>query len=164
MGIFFISQINLLTKETSRPKRNLTGMKKCNNCPICPFVKPGKTAKSTANNCCVDINTNVNCKTKNCIYLVECKKCKEQYIGQTERTIQERFSEHRGYVTNHHISKATGFHFNQKGHSESDMEVSIVEKVYSTNDQFREQREKMFINLFCPQASEASWGATKEIP
>ena len=131
---------------TRRPKRNVPGMKKCLNCPICPFVQPGRSVTSTANTCTVDINTAVTCKTRNIIYCITCKRCSEQYIGESERSLQERFSEHRGYVTNRNLTKATGLHFNQRGHSVSDMSVSIVEKVYSKNENFRKEREKMFIN------------------
>ena len=31
----------------SRPKRDKAGMKKCNNCPICPFVNTGQIVKSS---------------------------------------------------------------------------------------------------------------------
>ena len=41
---------------SKRPKREVPGMKKCLNCPICPFVKPGNTVKSSVNNYTVDIN------------------------------------------------------------------------------------------------------------
>ena len=80
------------------------------------------------------------------IYCISCKRCSEQYIGESERSLQERFSEHRGYVTNGNISKATGLHFNQRGHSVSDMSVTIIEKIYSNNQNFRKEREKMYIN------------------
>ena len=132
----------------SRPKRELPGMKKYLNCPTCPFVKTGKTVKSNQNNCVVDINTNVTCQTKNIIYLLSCKKCPEQYIGESHRTLQDRFADHRGYVNNQNLTKATGLHFNQKGHKISDMEITILEKIYNKNDQFRKQREKMWINRF----------------
>ena len=128
-----------------RPKREVLGMKKCLNCPICPFVHPGHSVKSTANNFTVDINTAVNCKTKNMIYCISCRRCSEQYIGESDRSLQERFSEHRGYVTKNHQHKATGYHFNQKGHSVSDMSVSILEKVYNRDERFRKEREKFYI-------------------
>ena len=47
--------------KITRSKRIIPGMTKCNDCPICPFVKEGKTVKSTAIKCTVDIN----CQTKN---------------------------------------------------------------------------------------------------
>ena len=131
-----------------RSKRDLPGMKKCNNCPICPYVKVGKSVKSTANKYTVDINTSVNCQSKNLIYLLECKKCREQYTGETERTLQDRFSDHLGYVRNTHLTKATGFHFNQPGHKISDMQITIIEKLHNFDSQFRKKREEMYINDF----------------
>ena len=71
-----------------------------------------------------------------------------QYIGETEWMLKDRFSEHKGYVTTKSQSKTTGMHLNQKGHSVSNMQISIIEKVYNQDDQFRKQREKMFIQKF----------------
>ena len=71
-----------------------------------------------------------------------------QYIGETERTLVERFSEHLGYVHNEHLNQATGWHFNLKGHSVSDMEISIVEKIHSRDENVRKEREKLYITQF----------------
>ena len=71
-----------------------------------------------------------------------------QYIGETDRSLQDRFSEHKGYVANHRLHKATGHHFNPPGHKISDMEVSIVEKIFNTDAQFRKTREKLMIRNF----------------
>ena len=46
------------------------------------------------------------------------------------------------------LTKATGAHFNQRGHSISDMQITIIEKVFNPDPQFWKQREKMFINKF----------------
>ena len=134
--------------QPSRPKRKLPGMTKCNRCPICPFVKVGKSVKSTASNKTVNINEPVNCQTRNAIYCINCKKCSMQYIGECERSLQKRFSDHRGYVTNKILKKATGQHFNLPGHSISDMEVTILEKVFNKDSQFRRAREKNYIQDF----------------
>ena len=137
-----------LPPENTRQKRQLNGMKKCLNCPICPFVVEGKLVKSKASSEVVQINAPVTCQTKNIIYCISCIKCREQYIGTSERTLQKRFSEHRDYVKNEHLNKATGWHFNKKGHSVADMTVSIVEKVYSSNESLRLERESHYINKF----------------
>ena len=123
-------------------------MTRCNKCPVCPFVKEDKIVKATSTNAVVVINKQVNCQTRNVIYCVSCKKCPAQYIGESDITVQKRFSEHRGYVVNKHHKKATGYHFNLPGHSVSDMQISVVEKVFNPNEQFRRQREKMFIEEF----------------
>ena len=46
------------------------------------------------------------------------------------------------------IGKATGWHFNKKGHSVHDMVVSILEKVHTSDDLEREERESMYIRKF----------------
>ena len=72
----------------------------------------------------------------------------EHTLGETSRTLQSRFSEHLGYVKTKLRSKPMGEHFNLKGHQISDMEIQIIEKIHNTSDQFRKQREKMFIQKF----------------
>ena len=131
-----------------RPKRNLPGMSKCKGCPICPFVKQGKKVRAVATSYTADITQEVNCKTKNLVYCIDCKKCKNQYIGETDRSLQERFSEHRGYVSRKIMNKATGEHFNLPGHKMADMEVSILEKIHNKDNQYRKARERMWIERF----------------
>ena len=46
------------------------------------------------------IKEHITCSSKNLIYMIECKKCKKQYIGQTKHRLNERFGEHRRSVTN----------------------------------------------------------------
>ena len=76
------------------------------------------------------------------------KKCSQQYIEETEKMLRERFSEHKTYVNTNNKSKSTGIHFNQKGHSVSDMEISIIEKVFNKDPRYRKQREKLYIQKF----------------
>ena len=74
--------------------------------------------------------------------MIECQKqfCKQKYIGETERELRERISEHRGYIYNKILSQATGAHFNLPGHSLSDMMVTILEKVKSQDELYRKER------------------------
>ena len=81
-------------------------------------------------------------RKKNIIYLLGCKKCQTQYVGESNtRSLQSRFSEHQGYVKNQKINKATGEHFNRKGHTISDMEITIVEKL-QRNSEYLENKER----------------------
>ena len=134
----------------TRSRRALPGMKKCGKCVTCPYVRPGKTIKATATNFAVEIKTAVDCNTKNVIYNIECLKsgCRQQYIGETKKSLKERFNQHRGYVNNKKLEKATGMHFNMPGHSISDMQVTIVEKVHNKDEFFRKRRESLFIQKF----------------
>ena len=62
--------------------------------------------------------------------------------------LQDRFSEHRDYVKQEKVGKATGWHFNKKGHTVHDMVVSILEKVHTSDKLQREERENMYIREF----------------
>ena len=132
----------------ARQRRSLPGMHRCGNCPICPYIKTGKIINATASKYRVQITKHYDCQTENLCYLVNCKKCRIQYIGETDRTLQDRFSEHLGYVRNQKLEKATGYHFNQNGHQMSDMEVSVIETINNKDSQFRKQRETEWIEKF----------------
>ena len=130
-----------------RPKRVLKGMKKCNKqCLACPFIMEGKDIKS--GKLTWKINKPVNCQTSNIIYMIECNKCNEKYIGETERQLKFRISEHKGYINNNIWSKATGAHFNLPGHSINNMSVTIIEKVKKADESYRKEREKFYIRKF----------------
>ena len=51
-------------------------------------------------------------------------------------------------MNNNNQSKAAGVHFNTKGHSVSDMQITVVEKIFSKDPMFRKQQEKLYIQKF----------------
>ena len=62
--------------------------------------------------------------------MIQCKRCKRQYVGETKRTLRERFKEHRQPTNNPLHANATAAvpsHFNQPGHSIADMELILLE-------------------------------------
>ena len=135
--------------QKNRKQRNLKGMAKCNApCTACPFILEGSNINKSGKSW--KIQKNVNCNSENVVYMIECQKenCRQKYIGQTERKMSERFSEHRGYVNRKIISQPTGQHFNSPGHSISDMKVTVIEKIKKTDKMYREERETYFIALF----------------
>ena len=132
------------------PKRELKGMAPCNKaCTACPYVERGREVKIDGENTW-NINRKVNCETFKCIYMIQCKKnrCEEKYIGQTKRIIKFRIADHRGYITNQVISRATGSHFNLPGHSLADLKFTILEQVRYNDEDYRRKREIYFINKF----------------
>ena len=136
-------------EKPNKPNRILKGMTKCGRqCTSCPYILEGKEIRATTWKW--NITKRVDCSTTNCVYMIECQKqyCKEKYIGETERELRERISEHRGYIHNKVKSQATGAHFNLPGHSLSDMKVTILEKVKSKDDLYRKERESYHIRKF----------------
>ena len=130
-------------------ENKLNGMFKCNKpCSLCPYVKVQKTVKSSTNDICVDLHKHHTCEDKNVCYILECKKCKMQYVGETDRTVKDRYLDHRGYVRRKELDKATGLHFNKPGHQISDMTISVLERITSSDPAYRKEREKHWIEQF----------------
>ena len=124
-------------------------MKKCNiPCSAFPFIQEDKIIKG--DNFQWKINKSVNCETKNVIYLIECNKenCKSRYIGESERELRKRTSEHLGYIKNKKLSKATGYHFNLPGHSSANFTIRVIEKVKKNDTYYRKEREHFLIKKF----------------
>jgi hypothetical protein len=71
-----------------------------------------------------------------------------KYIGETKQTLKFRLADHRGYINNQDLSKATGEHFNSPGHSLSDLNITVLEKVRQKEDLYEKEREKYFIRKF----------------
>ena len=125
-------------------------MAKCGkDCTACPYIKEGKHIKINQRNTW-KLNRRFNCDSFNVVYMLECNKdnCKQRYIGETKRSIKYRLANHRGYIVNNHIDKATGAHFNLPGHSLSDFKCTIIEQVKVNDETYRKERERYFINKF----------------
>ena len=91
------------------------------------------------------LNKTLNCETRNIVYMVGCnkEKCNEVYIGESERRLKDRISDHIGYIKNRKIETPTGEHFSQKGHSLSDLQVIILENITSQDPLYRKERERL---------------------
>ena len=138
-------------KANLRPRRVINGTKPCNKpCDACPFVETTRTVKSSATNMIVDINAPISCDTTWLIYVVNCQKrgCGLQYVGKTERTLGKRFLEHKGYVEKKMFQQATGHHFNTNNHDVCDMKITAIEKIYTKDRAFIEEREREWIQSF----------------
>ena len=135
-------------KPDSRPQRLLKGMQKCTDqCTACPYILEGKNIKIN-NRSTWQINKKLTCNSYNIIYMLECNKdnCKERYIGESKRSLKTRLADHRGYIVNHHVDKATGAHYNQPGHYLANLRVTILEQVKVNSENYRKEREIYFIN------------------
>ena len=131
-----------------RNKRNLVGMKKCNKCVACYYIKEGKSINTEKVKW--KIIKRVDCETKNIIYLLECDKnnCQQKYVGETERNFRERVKEHLGYARTKKLNQPSGYHFNLPGHSISNMKFTILEQVRSNDPIYRREIERYLIEKF----------------
>ena len=135
------------------PRRTINGFKSCGElCKLCTFSPRGLTRRHTCKHTgkTYEINSPINCKTYGVIYRITCDKCPNfVYIGETGRSIKQRFSEHYGDATRRDETKPCGKHFSSPGHSEEDMSAIAIEQVLPKDDTLlRKRRETHWINLY----------------
>jgi stress-induced morphogen len=104
---------------------------KCgSNCKTCDNINTQNFIKSKSTNTQIKVTTinheAWNCRTENCVYLISCKKCRLQYVGETKRKLQQRFNEHKRNVKNK-LNIKLYQHFNEHNHNENDMEIEILQ-------------------------------------
>ncbi len=104
---------------------------KCKNrtCRYCPLLNKTGRVRCTSTGRTYTCLKNITCKSSNLIYLITCKVegCHVQYVGQTYRTISERFQGHFNDISNNKHWKAIGEHYNKPNHhGYSDCEISVL--------------------------------------
>ncbi len=94
---------------------------------FCPKPSQNRTHKSTTTGREYKGPAKYTCKTKNIIYLITCKRCGKQYVGETYRAFETRMKEHLRYIRKpSQYDKPTGRHFNQNGHNITDFQCRVI--------------------------------------
>ena len=135
------------TKGTTQTTSPCKTPWKCNFCP-----KKSNTGKYTSSVTGRTYTgpTNYTCRTQNVVYLITCKQCKEQYVGETYRTFGERMKEHMRYIQKPWVyNTPTGDHFNLPNHSSNDFQCQVIHILNTTpirNDKRRTNMEESIID------------------
>ena len=107
-----------------------TTLGRCKNanpfCIYCPRKNMSPQYTSSYTNRSYTGPTNYKCGVRNVVYLITCRKCNIQYVGQAYRTYREWISEHLGYIRRKKVDQATGKHFNLPGHTIHDMNHRVI--------------------------------------
>ena len=101
------------TTSESAPKQ---GCFKCEGkCDLCRnFWKETEIFTSAITNRIYPIRQHLNCKSKNVIYLVTCKKCSVQYVGSTSNEFKVRFRNHKSTMLTKKNTSEVTIHFNKE--------------------------------------------------
>lgn len=127
-----------------------SGMHKCcnNKCKACNYINAGKNIQSSHNKRIFNIRHNLTCKSSNIIYLITCKRCNKQYVGQTGRALAERLNDH---LSNIRTKKLTpiALHFNLPNHRITDFNISAIEQINNSDDSLNRRlvKESTWQNL-----------------
>ena len=176
------SATNLMERHTTLPQRSasLTTLAKPNlmrnkciatkQCTYCPLLnRSGSiTCHVTGKKYCT--KKNITCRSSNLVYLITCRTCDKQYVGQTKNSILTRFQGHCGKITTYRKHRteepnlfrqldkdAVGTHFSANDHRGiEDLNISVLAFISITPQseaalRFRLKVEKEWIHrMRCP--------------
>ncbi|XP_066275237.1 uncharacterized protein [Branchiostoma lanceolatum] len=109
-------------------------------CLTCTYVRKSKDFQSHRTSRRYTIRAHITCRTRNIIYMIQCKKCGIQYVGETGQTLANRMNGHRSSIKTDKDTPIAA-HFNQPSHTVADMEVVGLEKLaYGRTEDLTRQR------------------------
>ena len=134
---------DLLTSSTlsDRPTTTRTkrGSQPCGRprCSICQHVKTTDSVTSHSTGKSVRLPANTNCTTIDAVYMIECRACGIQYVGQTSDSILTRLRQHLRDIRMNDEYKAVSVHFNSEGHSPNDVIILGLDTATDLNARLR---------------------------
>ena len=142
------SVANFVVRSKLPPLVSKKGVSKCGDkrCKTCPNIKETCDFTSNKTGKTYKINFDLNCASQSVIYLVSCKVCGIQYVGETTRKMRDRWTGYRqNYeeATNgrYHTQQDFHAHFMRGDHSGllKDAELILIDKTNSFSPKIREK-------------------------
>ena len=129
------SLINSLMKIADETETIKYFCSKCNNnrCKACNYITGGSTFSSSKTNKTFHLKHDINCKSKNLIYLITCQHCHKQYVGQTSMILADRINNHLSCIRTQK-NNPIGVHFNLPNHNLKDFSIQGIELIKSNNN------------------------------
>ena len=90
-----------------------TGMFRCGDvsCSLCPYLDISNTFSHPTANVSYPINSRITCDSINVVYLIRCSKCSLLYVGQTQRSLKTRITQHLRSIRAGHSTTPLHTHF-----------------------------------------------------
>ena len=123
---------NLLTKATLKaPLTVHEGSSRCRRprCKTCQLINTDTTFSSAATGFFFRVRATATYKSRKIIYLIECKACGIQYVGETGNALHIPMNGHRSDIKRNHPDRLVAAHFNTVGHSIGDLTVRVIEQL-----------------------------------
>ena len=120
----------------------------CHSDTRCSTCKQGlftTSITSSSNGKTLIIKQPVTCKTKNICHLINCKKCSQQYIGETKLQFHLRMNNHTIDIRTDKKSTEMVRHLTNCG--VNNIKPVILERVRSSDPFIRKAREQFYIEL-----------------
>ena len=118
------------------PMRSSVSNCETRNCKCCVSLNTDCIFSSLATGCkfAMTKQGEFNCKTSFVIYLITCKVCGIQYVGQTRQSLHKRLNGHRTSILRNKLNTYLCRHFNSPGHKFEDISIQIIDVVDDYSD------------------------------
>ena len=135
----------LVRAAVSRPSSTVGRCKPCGDkrCTCCLQLQQTQVFHSKTTGKEYKIFCNVNCKTPNVVYLLDCHVCGSQYVGESVQPFNKRMNGHRSDLTKKTLLPVSQ-HFVSPGHSLDDhvrSKIYIIDHNPSWKENQRYKRE-----------------------
>ena len=88
----------------------------------------------------------VYCKSPNIVYLITCRRCGQQYVGKTGQLLHRRVNNHRFNLAYRRTEESpVAERFTGDGHTQADMVVTVITRLYSRDSCLRKIWERRWI-------------------
>ena len=117
----------LVSSDLTSSKKPQQGSGPCKKpkCLCCPMMRTTTTFTSKTTREPYNINGSFDCSSSYVIYMIECRKCQMQYVGQTSTSISLRMTAHRCDIKKK-LNKSVPNHHNLDTPSHSIRDVSVI--------------------------------------
>ena len=107
-------------------------------CHCCLYLKSASDFDSRYSESEFTITGKLDCNSSNIVYLIECKKCEEQYVGETSKPLKVRLSNHVSDI-NRYKGTSIAEHFNQFDHNGvEDLQITPILQIPDSDSKIRD--------------------------
>jgi len=137
-----IKYVNIQAVPTVTPTHT---SQKCGGvrCLTCHMIQTTTTFTSTSYNHTHKLKFSLSCESSNLIYLIHCKRCAMQYVGETGTKLRQRVNNHRSCIKIN-MCNPVSIHFNSPNHSIEDFSIIPLESLIDDNKGDRVRREAYY--------------------
>ena len=101
-------------------------------CKTCPILESSNEFSSLTTGQLFKLKTRASCKSSNVIYLITCRKCGLQYVGEMGQPLHLRVNGHRFDITHRRTDESpVSNHFNSRLHALADMSIMVIEHAHT---------------------------------
>ena len=85
------------------------------------------------------------------VYLINCRRCGQQYVGETGQLLHRRIDSHRFNIMQRRTEESPlAEHFHDEGHTLADLSVMAIDQLYSHDPCLRKIWESRWIRTLGP--------------